>query len=93
MDTKILNIQGYGDYIKCGEIFKSSVPNCENPFILKCFKCDKINFILESFIIHVQEHYENLATKDVKDDEESINSMVKVEAVIMEVVSKKLFNW
>lgn len=97
MATKVLNIQDYASYIKCGEILKSPLPNYQYPFILKCYQCDKINFILESFIIHIQGHCnegallgENIDIKTTVGDEvesESIeNPVVKIEALNMEVV-------
>ncbi|XP_065365116.1 zinc finger protein 615-like [Calliphora vicina] len=96
MATKMLNMQDYTGYIKCGEILKSPLPNYQYPFILKCYQCDKINFILESFIIHIQEHCNDgveskesvdikIASEDEVDGEPIENPLIKIETIIMEV--------
>ncbi|XP_065365593.1 zinc finger protein 615-like [Calliphora vicina] len=94
MATKMLNMPDYTGYIKCGEILKSPLPNYQYPLILKCYQCDKINFILESFIIHIQEHcndgVESKESVDIKiacDNEvEPIeHPLIKIETIIMEV--------
>lgn len=101
----MLEIQDYTGYIKCGEILKSTLPNYQHPFILKCFQCHEINFILESFVIHIQEHCKQVpaqrenvhittANDDESENENGENSLIKVETVVMEVVSKYLnYNW
>lgn len=66
MATKIHNMQDYIGYIKCGEILKSPIKNYENPFILKCFECEDIHFLLESFIIHIGEHYKDVLAVPTK---------------------------
>ncbi|KAM7347750.1 uncharacterized protein ACRADG_007236 [Cochliomyia hominivorax] len=100
MATEILNIQDYSGYIKCGEILKSPLPTYQYPFILKCYQCDAINFVLESFIIHIQEHckYDELFGKkidikvsnesdaEVENEHEPIeNPIVKIETITMDV--------
>lgn len=102
MATEMLNIQDYSGYIKCGEILKSPLPTYQYPYILKCYQCDTINFVLESFIIHIQEHCnygksltENIdikippedAGEEIENNEAIENPIVKIETITMDVVS------
>lgn len=56
MAACIENMNKYVDFIKCGEILKSPLDNYQLNFILRCYECGKIYFVLETFHKHIQEH-------------------------------------
>lgn len=68
MGTRIETIQNYPDYIKCGEILKSPLKNHQDSIILKCFQCKEVHFLLETFIIHLQDHFKDSLTLDEPED-------------------------
>lgn len=64
MESKSQTYQDYTNYIKCGEILKSPVPNHQDSIILKCFKCSEIHFVLDAFVLHIGYHFKDLLTSD-----------------------------
>lgn len=49
-------MEKYADYMRCGEIYKSPSASKSTPYILKCFRCDDVFLLLESFIFHIEDY-------------------------------------
>lgn len=73
MVTHIEAVPNYVDYIKCGEILKSPLDNYQFNFILKCYDCGKIYYILDTFYKHIQKHCKNNLSLEGTDGGDTLN--------------------